>query len=131
LLRNVTQASGIWVPRTTFGTRREGVAGGWRRLHSEELNNLYASANIMRLNRTKRTRWAGHVARMREIRNAYKILVKKPERKKLLGRPWCRWDTIRIRSKKIRWEGEDCIHVAQNRDQWPGLVNTVMNLRVP
>jgi len=63
------------------------VAGGWRRLHSEELNNLYASANIMRLNRTKRTRWAGHVARMREIRNAYKILVKKPERKKLLGRP--------------------------------------------
>jgi len=70
------------------------VAGGWRRLHHEELYNLYASQNIMRVIKSGRMRWAGHVALMREMRNAYTILVRKPEGKRPLGRRRRRWETI-------------------------------------
>jgi hypothetical protein len=65
------------VLRRTFGPKREKVAGGWRRLHNEELHNLYASPYIIRVIKLRRMRWEGHVARMREMRNAYKILVRK------------------------------------------------------
>jgi hypothetical protein len=70
-----------------FGPKREEVAGGWRRLHNEELHNLYASPNIIRVIESRRMRWAGHVVGMGEIRNPYKILVEKPEEKRRPGRP--------------------------------------------
>jgi hypothetical protein len=67
-----------------------------------------------------------------ETRNAYWILVEKPEGKRLLGRPRCRWvDNIKTDLKEIRWDGMNWIDLAQDRDQWRALVNTVMNLRVP
>jgi hypothetical protein len=77
-------------------------------------------------------RWAGHVARIWEKRNAYRILVGQPEGKRPRGRPRRRWvDNIKIDLREIGWDGMDWINVAQDRDQWSALVNTVMNLQVP
>jgi hypothetical protein len=73
--------------RRTFGLKREEVIGGWRKLHNEELHNVYCLPIIIRIIKSRRMRWAGHVAHMGEIRNAYRILVGKPEGKKPLGRP--------------------------------------------
>jgi hypothetical protein len=67
------------------------VTGGLRKLHNEELHNLYSSPSIIRMIKSRRMRWAGHVARMREKRNAYRILVGKPEGKRPVGRPRRRW----------------------------------------
>jgi hypothetical protein len=75
------------VLRRIFGPKRDEVTGGWRKLHNEELHNLYSSPTIIRVIKSRRMRWAGHVARMGERRNAYRILVGKPEAKRLLGRP--------------------------------------------
>jgi hypothetical protein len=75
------------VLRRIFGPKRDEVTGGWRKLHNEELHNLYSSPNIIRVIKSRRMRWAGNLARMREKRNPYKILVGKPEGKRLLGRP--------------------------------------------
>jgi hypothetical protein len=69
------------VLRRIFGTKRVEVTGGWRKLHNEELHNLYSSPSIIRMIRSRRMRWAGHVARMREKRHAYRILVGVPEEK--------------------------------------------------
>jgi hypothetical protein len=77
--------------RRIFRPQGEEVAGGWRRLHNEGFHNLYASPNIIRVIKSRRMRWAGHVSRMGEMRNAYKILVGKPEGKRPLGRPKRRW----------------------------------------
>jgi hypothetical protein len=108
------------------------LTGDWRRLHNEELHNLYSSPNIIRMIKSRRLRWAGHVVRMEEKRNAYRILVGKPEGKRPLGRPRRRWvDNIKMDLREIRWDGMDWIELAQDRDQWRALVNTVMNLRVP
>jgi hypothetical protein len=108
------------------------VTGEWRKLHNEELHNLYFSPNIIRVIKSSWMRWAGHVARMREKRNAYRILLGKPEGRRPLGRPRRRWvDNIQIDLRELRWGGMDWIDLAQDRDQWRALVNTVMNLRVP
>jgi transcription termination factor 2 len=81
---------------------------------------------------SRRMRWSGHVARMGETRNAYRILVGMPEGKRPLRRPRRRWvDNIKIDLRDIGWDGVDWIYLAQDRDQWKALVNTVMNLRVP
>jgi hypothetical protein len=80
------------VLRKIFGPQRKEVAGGWRRLHNEELPNLYASSNIIRVIKSRRTRSVELIARMGEMRNAYKILVGKPEGKRPLGRPRRRWE---------------------------------------
>jgi hypothetical protein len=110
----------------------EEVVGDWRRPHNEELQNLYASAVIVKIIKSLMMRWAGHVARMGAIRNAYKILVGKLEWKIPFGRPRRRWkDNIRMDLEKIGWESVDWIHLSQDRDQWRALVNTVMNLWVP
>jgi hypothetical protein len=108
------------------------VTGDWRKLNNEELHNLYSPPNIIRTIKSRRMRWTGHVARMGETRNAYRILVGKPEGKRSLGRPRRRWvDNIKMDLTEIGWYGVDWIELAQDRDQWRALVNTVMNLRVP
>jgi len=78
------------VLRRIFGPRRVEVKGEWRRLHNEELNDLYFSPNIVRVIKSRRIRWAGHVARMGEERGVYRVLVGKAERKRPVGRPWRR-----------------------------------------
>jgi hypothetical protein len=82
------------VLRRIFGPEREEVAGGWSRLHNEELHNLHASLNIFRMIKSRRMRWTGHVAFMGGMRNAYKMFVSKPEGKRPLRMPKCRWKII-------------------------------------
>jgi hypothetical protein len=79
------------VLRRKFGPRRDEVTGGWRKLHNEELYNLYSSPSIIRMIKSRRMRGTGHVARMGEKRNAYRILMGIPEGRRPLGRPRCRW----------------------------------------
>jgi hypothetical protein len=108
------------------------VTGGWRKLHNEELHNLYSSPDVIRMIKSKRMRCAGHVARMGAKRNSYRILVGKAGKKRLLGRPRCRWvDNIKIDFREIGWDGMDWIDLAQDRDQWRALANTVKNPQVP
>jgi hypothetical protein len=119
------------VLRRIFGPKRDEVTGEWRKLHNEELHNLYTSQNIIRQIKSRRMRCAGHVARMGEERKVYKLLVGKPEGKSQLGRPRRRWeDGIRMDLRETGWECEEWIHLAQDRDRWRAVVNTVMNLRV-
>jgi hypothetical protein len=107
------------------------VTGGWRKLHNEELRDLYSSPSIIRMIKSRRMRWAGHVARMGEKRNAYRLLVRKPEGKRPLGRPRRRWVDIKVDLLEIGLGGVDWIGLAQDRDKWRALVNSVLNLRVP
>jgi hypothetical protein len=79
------------VLRRIFGPKRDEVTGGWRKLHSEELHGLYSSPSIVRVIKARRMKWAGHVARMGEVRGAYSILVERPEGRRPLGRPRRRW----------------------------------------
>jgi hypothetical protein len=118
--------------RTIFGPKRDEVTGEWRRLHNEELNDLYSSPNIMRVIKSRRMRWAGHVAHMGEGIGAYRILVGRPEARRPLVRPRHRWeDNIKMDLQEVRWEGMDWIDMAQDRDRWRALVNVVMNLWFP
>ena len=85
------------VLRRILGPRRDEVMGEWRRLHNEELNDLYSSRNIVRVIKSRIMRWAGHVARMGKERGVYRVLVGKPEGRRPLGRPRRRWvDNIRM-----------------------------------
>jgi hypothetical protein len=80
------------VLREIFGPKRDEVTGEWRKLHSGELHNLCSSSDIIRQIKSRRMRWAGHVTRMGEGRNVYRVLVGKPKGNKPLGRPRRRWD---------------------------------------
>jgi hypothetical protein len=101
-------------------------------LHNDELHNLYSSPNIVRVIKSKRMRWAGHVARMREGRGVYRVLVGRAEGKRPLGRPKRRWeDNINVDLRDIGINGANWIRLAQDRVQWQACVNTVMNFRVP
>jgi hypothetical protein len=107
------------------------VTGEWRKLHSGELYKLYSSPDIIRQIKSRRMRWAGHVAHMEEGRNLYRVLVGKPEGKRPLERPIRRWkDGIKMDLREIVWWGVEWIHLAQDRDRWRAVVNAVMNLRV-
>ena len=120
------------VLRRIFGPRRDEVTGEWRRLHNEELNDLYSSLNIVWVIKSRRMRWAGHVACMGEERGVYRVLVGKPEGKRPLGRPKRIWvDNIRMDLREVGRGYMDWIGRAQDRDRWRTLVSGVMNLWVP
>jgi hypothetical protein len=118
--------------RSIFGPQRELVAGDWRRLHNEKLHNLYASPYIIRAMKSRKMRWAGHVARVKEMRNAYSILVGRHEGKRPLGKPRSKWkNNISMNLSEIRRENVDWFKLAQVTGQRQALVKTVMKLRVP
>jgi len=120
------------VLRRIFGPRKDEVTGEWRRMHNEELNNLYSSPNIVWMIISRRMRWDGHVARMGEDSGVYRVLVGKPERRRPLGRPRRRWvNNIRMELQEMGCGYMDWIGLAQDRDRWRTLVSAVMNLRVP
>jgi len=102
------------------------------RFHNEELNDLYSSPSIVRVIKSRRKRWAGHVAHMGEERVVYMVLLGKPEGRSPLGRPRRRWvDNIRMYLQEVGCGYVDWIGLAQDRDRWRTLVSAVMNLRVP
>jgi len=118
--------------RRIFGPRRDEVTRDWRRSHNEELIDLYSAPNNVRVIKSRRMRWAGHVVRMSEERGVYRVLVGKPEGKRPLGRPRGRWvDNIRMDLQEVGCGHVDWIGLAQDRDRWRMLVSAVMNLRVP
>jgi hypothetical protein len=101
-------------------------------MHNEELRDLYTSPSIIRIIKSRRVRWAGHVARMGEKRNAYRLLVGKPEGRRPLGRRRRRWvDNVRMDLGEVGWGDVDWIGLAQDRNRWRAVVNSVLNLRVP
>jgi len=119
------------VLRRIFGPRRDEVMGEWNRLHNEELNDLYSSTNIVRVIKSKRMRWAGHVARMGKERGVHSVLLGKLERRRPLGRPRRRWvDNIRMDLQEVGCGYMDWIGLVQDRDRWRTLVSAVINLWV-
>jgi hypothetical protein len=119
------------VLRRIFGPKRE-EDGSWRKLHNDELHSLYSSPNIVRVIKSRRMRWAGHVACMGEGRGVYRVLVGRPKRKRPLGRPRRRWeDNIKMGLRQIEIEGANWIRPIQDRYRWRAFVSKVMNLWVP
>jgi hypothetical protein len=119
-------------PRRIFGQRKDKVTGCWRKLHNEELRNLYSSPSIIRMSKSQRMRWAGHVAQTGGNKNAYRLLGEKQEGKRPLKRLRCRWiGNIKMDVREIGWGGNDWIDLAQSFGQCRDLVKTVMNLWVP
>jgi hypothetical protein len=115
------------VQRRIFGTKRDKATGGWRKLHNEELRDLYSSPSKIRIIKSWKMRWVGHVARMGERRNVYKLLAGKP-----LGRPRRRGlYNIKMDLSELGWGSVDWTGLVQDRDKWRALVNAVMKLRVP
>ena len=103
----------------------------WRKLHNAELHALFSSPNIIRSLKSRRLRWAGHVARMEQSRNASRVLVGKPEEKRLLERPRRRWEEdIKMDLREVDCDPGEWIDLAEDRVQWRAYVRAVMNLRV-
>jgi hypothetical protein len=111
-----------------FGGKRDEVTGEWRKLHNEELRNLYSLPNIVRVVKSRIMRWAGHVARMGEGRGVHGVLVGRPEGKRPLGRPRRRWENnIKMDFQEVGRGCGDWMELAQDRDRWRALVSEVMN----
>jgi hypothetical protein len=120
------------VLRRVFWLKRDEVIGGRRELLNEEFHNLYSSQRIIRMIKSRRMRWARHVARIGEEKNAYRVLVKMLKGKRPLGRPRPRWeDNIKMELREIGYGGMGWIDLAQFRHQRRAFVNTIKNLRVP
>jgi len=118
--------------RRVSGSKRDEVTGEWRKLHNEKLSDLYFLPNIVRVVKSRRMRWAGHVSRMGERRGVHRVLVGKPEGKTPLGRPRRRWeDNIKMDLQGVGGGCGDWMELAEDRDRWRALVGTMMNLRVP
>ena len=104
----------------------------WRKLHNEELNDLYPLPNIVRVVKSRQMRWAGHVVRMGEDRVVHRVLVGKPEGKRPLGRPRRRWENnIKMDLQEVGGGRGDWIELAKDRDRWWALAGTVRDFRVP
>ncbi|KAJ4444162.1 hypothetical protein ANN_05951 [Periplaneta americana] len=114
------------VLRKIFGAKRDEVVEEWRKLHNAQLHALYSSSDIFRNIKSRRLRWAGHVARMGESRNANRVLVGRQEGKRPLGRPRRRWDL-----REVGYDDRDWINLVQDGDRWRAYVRAAMNLRVP
>jgi hypothetical protein len=112
-----------------FGPKRE-EDGSWRKLHNV-LHSLYSSSNIFRVIKSRRMKWAGHVAHVEEGRGVYRVLVGRPVGKRPLEKPRCRWeDNIKMDLREIGIDGSNWIRLAQDRVRWLAFVNTVMSLWV-
>jgi hypothetical protein len=119
------------VLRRIFRPKREGDAS-WRKLHNDELHCLYSSPNIVRVIKSRRMRWAGHVACIGEGRGVCRVLIGRPKGKRPLGRPRHKWeDNIKLDFREVGVDGTNRIWLAHDRVCWWAFANTVMNLRVP
>jgi hypothetical protein len=120
------------VLRRIYGPKMDGVTEKWRKLHNEEHNDIYSSSSIVWVIKSRRVRWAGHVALMGERRVVYRFLVEKSDGKEPLGRLRCRWeDNIKMDFQEVGCGVMVCIELAQDWDRWRARVNAVMNLRFP
>ena len=120
------------VLRRVFGSKRVEVTGEWRKLHNEKLSDLYSLPNIVRVVKSRRMRWAGHVSRMEEWRVVHRVLVGKPEEKRPLGRPRRRWEyNVKMDLQEVGGGCGDWMDLVQDRERWRALVSMLMKYRVP
>ena len=119
------------VLKRVFEPKRDEVTQEWRKLHNEELSDLDSLPNIVRVVKSRRMRWKGHVARMGEGRVVHRVLVGKPDGKRPLGRPRRRWeDNIKMDMQEVGEGGGNWMELVEDRERWRALVSTVMNFGV-
>ena len=120
------------VLRRVFEPKRDEVTGEWSKVHNEELSDLYPLPNFVRVVKSRRMRWEGHVAHMGQRRGVHRVLVGKPEGKRPLERPRYRWeDNIKIDLQEVGGGCGDWMELAQDWDRWKAIVGTVRNIRFP